>query len=204
MVICEGIAAYYILIICYHESVSKKQIFEQIILWAGILAAGVVAWWVARHFGITEDWVKNAGAWGPVVAVGLYILLCFTPIPSDGITVLCGVLYGWGYGVLISWIGNTLAAMVEYFVFRDVRTVTQFDAQKKKLPKWLQKWPVNSFWFLFGVRFIPGFGGKLVSIMAGMYKVAWWRFLWTAAVANVLGSFVYILFGWGLVSFFHF
>ncbi len=184
--------------------VRKKQVWKQGLVWLGIAVAVILAWWVARHYEVTEIWVRGAGFMGPVVAVGLYALLSLTPIPSDGLTVLCGVLYGWGLGVAISWLGNTVAATVEYFVSRDVRSITRFDIRKQRLPKWIKKWPVNSFWFLFGVRFVPGVGGKLVSIMAGFYRVPWWRYLWTAALANVFGSVVYAIFGWGLITVFHF
>lgn len=181
--------------------VHKKQLWEQVVLWGVILAAGAVAWWLTQHYEMTEVWVRSAGWWGPGVAISLYALLSLTPIPSDGLTVLCIVLYGWQMGFVLSWAGNTLAAMVEYFIFRDLRALTHFDVKKQPLPKWLKRFPVESVWFLVGVRFVPGVGGKVVSIMAGMYKIGWWRFLWTTAVANVLGSLLYIMIGWGLKVF---
>jgi uncharacterized membrane protein YdjX (TVP38/TMEM64 family) len=180
--------------------VKKSRLLEQLLLWVGIVAAGLVAWWVGQHYELTELWVKQAGFLGPVVAIGLYALLSLTPIPSDGLTVLCGVVYGWGYGIAISWAGNTVAAMVEYFLFRDVRSLGDMTVSAKKIPKWLRKWPVDSYWFLIGVRFMPGFGGKLVSIMAGMYKVPWWKYLWTAALANLAGSIGYAFVGWGMAT----
>jgi len=182
--------------------VRKKQLWEQVLLWMAIVIAGGMAWWLTQHYELTEVWVRSAGWWGPVVAVGLYALLSLTPIPSDGLTILCCVLYGWQTGFVLSWVGNTVAAMVEYFIFRDLRAVTHFDIHTQPLPKWLKKFPVESVWFLIGVRFVPGVGGKIVSIMAGMYKIGWWRFLWTTAIANILGSFIYILIGWGLKTFF--
>jgi uncharacterized membrane protein YdjX (TVP38/TMEM64 family) len=98
--------------------------------------------------------------------------------------------------------GNNAAAMVEFFISRDIKRATHFDVQKKKLPLWLKKMPVTSLWFLLGVRFIPGFGGKVVSVMAGVWGVRWWRFLWTTAVANIVGSLLYALGGWSLVKLF--
>lgn len=180
----------------------KKQVWEQVSLWVGILIAVGVAWWLTRHYEVVEIWIRSAGWWGPLVAIGLYALLSLTPIPSDPLTLINGVIFGWGPGLMISWMGNNAAALVEYLIFRDVQSLTQFSAEKKSLPKWLKRWPVQSPLFLIGGRFVPGFGGKIVSVMAGMYKVPWWRFLWTTAVANLIGSIGWAAGGWGLIKLF--
>lgn len=180
--------------------VMRKNTWSQVGFWVGIIAAVIAAAWVGQHRELSEAWIRQAGWWGPLVAICLYCLLSFTPIPSDPLTLISGTLYGWNAAVIISFIGNTAAALVEYVVFRDMRTVIHFNVAL--LPRSLQKWPVTSPWFLIGVRLVPGFGGKVVSMMAGMYKVPWWRFLWTAAIANLIGAILWALGGWGLVKLF--
>lgn len=191
------------MLITIMKLVRKKPTLAQIGLWGSIVFTVGVAWWVAKNYELTDIWIRQAGLWGPLIAVIIYGLLSLTPIPSDPLTVLVGVLYGWKMGFFISWMGNTFAAFVEYFIAMNVKDATRFDAQQKKLPAWIRKMPVNSLWFLIGVRFFPGIGGKMVSIMAGLYGVHWWRFLWTTALANVVGSTLYVLSGWGLVQWIH-
>lgn len=182
--------------------VMHKQLIGRVGTWLGMALMVGAAWWVAKHYDVTELWVREAGWWGPFIAIGLYALLSLTPIPSDPLTILVGALYGWGWGFLISWAGNNSAALVEYFISRNIRQATHFEIKKKRLPKWLKKLPVTSLWFLIGARFVPGFGGKVVSVMAGVYDVSWWRFLWTTGVANIFGSLLYSLGGWSIVKLF--
>ena len=60
--------------------------------------------------------------------------------------------------------------------------------------------PVNSVGFLIFGRMIPGYGGKIISILAVMYKVPMKRYLWTTATTNFLGSILLSYGGFGIVS----
>lgn len=177
----------------------KAASFERWLATMGIILAAVLALWVVKHYQIAEIWIRGAGWMGPVVSIALYALLSLTPIPSDPLTLLNGVLFGWTRGFYISWMGNNAAALVEYLVSRNIRDLAHFDQHSKKLPVWLTNWPADSPWFLILGRFVPGFGGKIVSIMAGMYEVPWWKYLWTAAVANMVGALLYLVGGWGFL-----
>lgn len=182
--------------------VPNHTLFQKFLIGISLLLFVMLGWWVAQNYDAAQQLIVTVGWWGPVVAILLYGLLSLTPIPSDPITLMCGALYGLEMGILISWIGNTLAALVEYVVFKDVSVLTNFSAKKTKLPKWLKRFPVHSVWFLIGGRFFPGFGGKVVSVMAGMYNVSVLKFLWTTALANLAGSITMAATGWGLIQLF--
>jgi uncharacterized membrane protein YdjX (TVP38/TMEM64 family) len=148
-----------------------------------------------NHVQEIDHLLVQIGLIGPLVVIGLYTILSLTPIPTDPLTVMMGAFYGPFLGLLISWIGNTSAALLEYFVAHHIRHATNFDTLRRKLPWGLARAPVDSIWFLTLGRIVPGFGSKVVSVMAGLYHVPKWRYLWTSALMNLVGALGYVLAG---------
>lgn len=167
---------------------------------AGILIFIVVIYLLSKHSNFITQILIESGPWAPIVAVMIYPLLAPTPITTDPVTVVMGVTYGPLAGAGIALIGNTLAAMVEYFLGGRISRAGNFEKSKEKMPFGLGKLPVNSIGFLIFGRMIPGYGGKIISILAGAYKVPLRRYLWTTAVTNLLGSLVLAYGGFGLVK----
>lgn len=165
----------------------------------GVLIFVVVIYFLSRHTHMISTLLVRSGPWAPLVAVALYPLLAPTPITTDPITVIIGVVYGPLIGVAIAWVGNNLAAIVEYYLGMRIGKATSFKDSKEKLPFGLGKLPVNSVGFLVFGRMIPGYGAKIISIMAGMYKVPMKRYLWTSAVTSLLGSILLSYGGTGLI-----
>jgi uncharacterized membrane protein YdjX (TVP38/TMEM64 family) len=95
--------------------------------------------------------------------------------------------------------GNNLAAVIEYFIGMGLGKIADFEKQRSKLPFGLGKFPADSVWFLICARFVPSFGGKIVSITGGVYKVPFGKYLWTAMVSNIFGSIVLALGGYSLL-----
>jgi len=153
---------------------------------------------VAFDFEKIKTYISHAGVWGIFVAILVYGLLGFTVVPSEPLTVLIGAMFGPWVATLASLAGNTLSSMAEYAVGRRIGNATNFMEKKEKLPFGLGKLDPNSLVFLIFARAIPGFGGKTVSIMSGVYKINIWRFLWTAFVALIVGSFAFAFGGFGL------
>lgn len=135
-----------------------------------------------------ERFIPTTGISGPLLSILLMGLLSATPIPTDPLVVLNGAIFGPFIGFLVSWMGNNLAAIIEYFIGRGISTLTDFEKQRQKLPFGLAKLPVTSPWFLIFGRFVPQFGGKLVSLAGGVYHVDFYLYLWTAFASNLFGS----------------
>jgi len=57
-----------------------------------------------------------------VIGLSLYALLAATIIPSASLTLLLMTLYGPIVAVLIATIGNTLGALLEFFIVRNRRS----------------------------------------------------------------------------------
>ena len=142
----------------------------------------------------------RSGPWAPLVAVILYVALAATPISTDPITIVMGTVYGPLLGSAIAWVGNILAGLVEYFFGSRIEKVTSFNKNKNNLPFGLGKLPVNSPSFLILGRLIPIYGGKIISILAGMNRVPIKLYLWTTAVTTFLGSIILALGGFHLIN----
>lgn len=146
-----------------------------------------------------ERLIPSTGVAGPLISILLMGILSATPIPTDPIVILNGAIFGPWMGVLISWMGNNLASIIEYFLGRGLGQITDFEKTKKKLPFGLSRFPADSVWFLFFGRFVPQFGGKIVSLTGGFYHVPLLRYLWTAVLSNLLGSLLLAYGGYSLL-----
>ncbi len=166
----------------------KSKKVEQILSVAGILAGILLLYGIAKNINDVETLISKAGVAGPAVAILLYGLFAPTPVSTDAITIVCGGMYGPVYGTAIAWMGNNIAALVEYYIGKHIGESTDFEREKKKLPLGLDKLPVNSILVLTLGRMIPFYGSKIISIMAGMYKVPIKRYIWTSALINFTGA----------------
>lgn len=166
----------------------------------GIIILIIVFYFLGKHTDFITRLLVNSGPWAPLLALSLYPILAITPITTDPITVIIGVAYGPHIGALIAFIGNTMAAAVEYRFGSKLSQSLNLEKEKNKMPFGLGKIPVNSPLFLILGRMIPGYGSKVISILAAAYKVPLKRYLWTSALTNLLGSILLAYGGFGLIK----
>jgi uncharacterized membrane protein YdjX (TVP38/TMEM64 family) len=142
--------------------------------------------------------VSQAGAWGILLSIMIYAILGLTLIPSEPLTLFIGALFGPVLATLIAGTGNTLSAFVEYYLGTHIGSATNFNEKKNKLPFNLGNLKVESPLFLIGARLVPGYGPKVVSMLAGIYRVPLLRYLWTTIIPIFLGSAVFAFGGFGV------
>lgn len=142
----------------------------------------------SKEISQVKDFIHQAGPYAFLVSIMVYGILGASPVPSEPLTaVLSGLFHPW-QAMLVATLGNSLAALVEYYLGGHLRNITNFDEQRKKLPFKLGQFPVDSPIFLIFGRMIPGFGPKVISLMSGIYKVPLGRYLWTTVVTNLAGA----------------
>lgn len=152
-----------------------------------------------KDFKAIEQIIPTTGLAGPLFSILLMGILSATPIPTDPIVILNGALFGPFVGVLVSWMGNNLAAVIEYFIGKGLGSLADFSKQKRNLPFGLDKFPADSTAFLILGRFVPQVGGKIVSLAGGAYHVPFGRYLWTTVVSNLFGSIILSLGGYSIL-----
>lgn len=176
---------------------------EKIWAFVGLMIAIILIYYVAKNLRDIEIIIGHAGLAAPIVIIILYALFAITPISTDPLTVVSGAMFGPLFGVLISWIGNCVASLVEYYFGHHIGRIANFRDIRKKLPFGLGKLPINSPWFLIGGRLIPGYGGKIISILAGVHHVKLILYLWTSVLTNFLGSLLLVLGGYHIIRLIH-
>jgi uncharacterized membrane protein YdjX (TVP38/TMEM64 family) len=167
-----------------------------------LIVVGII-YFVPRNLTQIEAYIATNGLWGMLVAVLLYGLLGLTLIPSEPLTILIGALFGPWTATLIAGVGNTLAAVVEYHLGSRLNKMTHFVEKKEKLPLGLGKLPVTAPSFLIFARMIPGYGPKAVSVLAGVYRVPMFLYVWTSVIPTFAGAAIFAFGGSGLVGLFH-
>lgn len=180
---------------------SKKR-WVQVLFILSILLLAVI---LVIHLDMTalEAFITKYKGLSVFIFLGIYALLGLTPIPSEPVTFLALNLNGPLLTILLVTAGNTLAAILEFFVGGNLGTLANFEQKKEKLPLKLRQLPVQSPVFLLGARAIPGFGPKFVSIASGVYRVPFTTYLWTAALSNLIGSTVIVLTMSGIITLFN-
>ena len=155
-----------------------------------ILLMVVATVFVAADMDRTKAFISGMGTWGILMGIGVYVLLGVTLVPSEPVTLLLGALFGPLTAMLTAGFGNTLSAVVVYYLGKKIGQAANFMERKERLPFGLGKLPVDSPLFLIGARMIPGYGSKAVSLLGGVYHVPLVRFIWTAAIPTFFGAIV--------------
>ena len=153
-----------------------------------------------REMTQVREFIRSSGWIGVLVSIGLYGLLGASPVPSEPLTVLLSSIYGPLHTTFIASIGNLIAALVEFYIGLRISHIANFEERKQKLPFNLGKLPVNSPIFLMGARMLPGYGPKFVSVIAGVYRVPLWTYIWTTTLSNLMGAGVVAFGGFGLLK----
>ncbi len=166
----------------------------------GILVFVLVIYFLAKHTHYITNLVTRSGVLAPIVALVLYPVLAPTPITTEPITLIIAVSFGPFLAVVLATIGNMMSAVVEYYLGFRLGRATNFEKQKEKLPFGLGKMHVDTPAFLIFGRMIPGYGSKVISLLAGMNKVEMKLYLWTSVVTNVAGAVILAYGGYGLIK----
>ena len=149
-----------------------------------------------------QEFIGRNGKLSIVISLLIYALLGATPVPSEPITLFITSLYGPWVAILLASVGNTLAALIEFFIGGRINDFSGFENKKASLPFHLGEIPINSPLFLILGRMLPGFGPKFVSIASGLYQVPIWTYIWTALVSNTIGAAVVAGGGYGIFQLF--
>jgi uncharacterized membrane protein YdjX (TVP38/TMEM64 family) len=132
----------------------------------------------------------EAGPLTPIIAVIVLTFLGPTPIATDPLVILMGITYGPFWGMVIGALGNTLAMFIEYYFGLKLAEIFEYKKNKQSLPKFIQKFPADSWIFLIFGRMIPGYGSKIISLIAGAEKVNIKTYLWTSIISGIFGAFL--------------
>ncbi|HEX7557286.1 MAG TPA: VTT domain-containing protein [Leptolinea sp.] len=165
-----------------------------------VLLVILVSVFAARQdFSRVQAFIENNKHFSLLICLFIYAILGATPVPSEPLTVFITSFEGPLFAVIIATCGNTLAAIVEFFIGGRIGDISDFEKRKAQLPFHLGDLPINSPIFLLLGRMLPGFGPKFISIACGVYHVPMFTYLWTTVLSNLAGAIIVAFGGYGLI-----
>jgi uncharacterized membrane protein YdjX (TVP38/TMEM64 family) len=133
--------------------------------------------------------VRQAGAWGPLLVIGLVVLqVIAAPVPGQVVNLAAGYLYGFWLGTLYSWlglvIGSTLAMGFARLAGRPVVARLLDRAALERLDRLATGKGLRFFFLVFLLPFMPD---DLACFLAGLTRLPLPALLLTAAVGRLPG-----------------
>jgi uncharacterized membrane protein YdjX (TVP38/TMEM64 family) len=139
-----------------------------------------------------RDYILSFGAWAPLASFLLMILQALaTPIPTFLITFANGLAFGVFWGWALSVAGQTLAAVVCFYIARALgRGPVEALVGKVGLEsadRWFARWGTYA---VLVTRLVPGMAFDAASYAAGLTRMGFGRFVVATAVGAAPKTFV--------------
>ena len=172
-----------------------SSFLKPVLVMAVVLAVPIVPFLFlgAEFESAVSNWVRrdmSPGMRGTVV-VGVLATDIFLPIPASAVSTWAGGVLGWGPGMLASWSGMTLGAVLGFGLARAFgqRFARRFAADRdlSGLQSTTRRYGPLA---LMVTRALPILAEACV-LLVGATRLSWRQFLWPVALGNLIVSIVY-------------
>jgi uncharacterized membrane protein YdjX (TVP38/TMEM64 family) len=167
-----------------------------------LLVVGVV--FAAYYFGLDEAIrvenieaeIQSWGSLGVVASIVLMVMHSFVPFPAEFIAIANGMLFGLGWGVVITWTGGMLGAFAAFGLARLLGRPFVERMVRGRDWKRIDDWTADQGWKLLLIsRLIPVIAFNLINYAAGLTRVSWLTFTWTTGVGILPATILMVLVG---------
>jgi uncharacterized membrane protein YdjX (TVP38/TMEM64 family) len=139
-------------------------------------------------------------SFGPLAAVVSGLLMVFqsivAPLPAFVITFANGLLFGWGWGALLSWSSAMVGAILCFYLAKILgRPVVEKIVTAKALKWWDQFFGKYGKHAVFIARLVPIVSFDLVSYAAGVTSISFWQFFWATGLGQLPATILYSYLG---------
>ena len=154
-----------------------------------LVATVLFARWAAPIFTRENlaSWVKSAGAWGPLVLLGMQaVQILAAPIPGVFVPILAGMFYGPVVGPLLTMGGTLIGSAVAYWIGRLAgRVVAERWIGKPALDK-AHDLLQGKRWVALAVIFlIPFSPADVLCFVSGIVRMSWGPFTLAVLVGRL-------------------
>ena len=140
--------------------------------------------------------LERAGPWAPAASIGLMTAHSFVPFPAEVIAIANGVVFGSGLGVLLTWAGAMIGAILSYEIARALGPAARSRLVPLRYQARLDAFVSDSsITTLLTARLIPIMSFNLVNYAAGLAGVPRWAFVWTTGVGILPLTVLSVLLG---------
>jgi uncharacterized membrane protein YdjX (TVP38/TMEM64 family) len=146
---------------------------------------------------LLEDWGMAAA----LVSIGLMIAHSFAPFPAELLAVANGMLFGPVWGIVITWVGAMLGALLAFTLVRSLGR--PFVLSMVPEPRWrtIDRWSRRRGGTMLLVsRLIPVISFNLINYAAGLTTISWWTFTWATGLGILPITILAVLTGAGILT----
>ena len=144
--------------------------------------------------------LQQTGGWGPVLYIGLFILLPTFFFPVAVLALAGGLLFGLWWGSVYTFIGAVLNCALMFLLARYVgRSQVQRLVEQKLSPQWQRRLQMadgkEGFLLLIILRLIPAVPYNLINYTFGLTGISFSSYLLASAIGIIPGTFAFINIG---------
>ena len=159
--------------------------FIGLLLLGAALTLGALALAAEHDFSVAaiEEAIRSWGAWSIAASIGLMILHSFAPFPAELLAIANGMLFGPVWGVVITWTGAMLGAILAFGLARALgRPFVETLVARRDWQR-MDEWAASQGGRMVLVgRLIPVISFNLINFSAGLTRISWWTFIWATGI----------------------
>lgn len=149
-----------------------------------LILAGVVAFFRLDSHGELTRLIRALGFPGVLLAISLMALLCMTPVPSEGLLLVCFRVFGIGWGIVYAWIGLMIGSYGCFVLARGLARPLVIRLISPERMRLIETWTCGKgYTGLLLVRLLP-LPAAVINYAAGVLRSIELRpYMWTAGVS---------------------
>jgi uncharacterized membrane protein YdjX (TVP38/TMEM64 family) len=146
--------------------------------------------------------IGQAGAWGPLVFIGVQVLqVLIAPIPGQVAVVVGGYLFGPFWGLVYTLIGATIGSLLVFTLARKLgRPFVERFVSSRQLDRFDSLTKRNGILIFFLIFLLPGFPDDVIAFVAGLTAIPIRTLLVVSLAGRLPGYAVLAMTGNGLTS----
>lgn len=182
-----------------HGGKHTTKVIKIIIVLAVIVAlvAAAKLFNLKQGFRDTLAWISGLGPLGPLIFIGLYILVCVLLLPGSIPTLGAGVVFGVVKGSIVVSIGSTLGATCAFLIGRYLARnwVSGKITGNEKFKAIDQAVGTQGWKIVLLTRLSPIFPFNLLNYAFGLTKVSLKHYFFASWVGMIPGTIMYVYVG---------
>ena len=169
-------------------------------IWAGAIVVVVMAFWflpVPKWIEMLRGFFAQAGWWGGILFVAVYVLATVLLIPASAMTLLAGGVYGFFAGLLITVLASNLGALCAFVLGRSLlrSRVEAWARDRPRFEKVREAIGKNGFKIVLLLRLSPLFPFTVLNYMLGVTSISLPRYVAANVVGMLPGTIVFVYVG---------
>ena len=142
-----------------------------------------------------QHWVEQAGIWGPIAFVIIYIAATVLFIPGSLITLAAGAIFGPWLGGVYALIGATIGASLSFLLARFLIANWARNKASGTLEKLSKGIEAEGWRFVAFVRLVPLFPFNALNYALGLTRIPFVAYAITSFISMAPGTIAYTWLG---------